>query len=65
MDPLRHQIHNLVEQLSDEELRELWVTVSEVYCDFLMLRSIQAARAVRQPGDTMTREEALRFLSLL
>lgn len=65
MNPLKERIHRLVEQLSDDDLLEIWPVLTELYCDCYMLRATQAAKETLRPGDTLTREEALRFLSLL
>jgi hypothetical protein len=60
----RDRVHRLVDQLSDEELAELWGLLADLYYDFYMLRAIHAAKRTLKPGDTFTREEALRYLSL-
>ncbi len=65
MSLLKDRLHRLVEQLADDELLEVWAGLVEFYCDCYMLRATQAAKETLKPGDTLTREEALRFLSLL
>ncbi len=65
MNLFRNRLHFLIDQLSDEELADMWVVLSDVYSDLYMLRAIQAAKRTLQPGDTFTREEAMQFLSLL
>ena len=58
----KNRVHHLIDRLSDRELESLWPILSELYYDFYTLRAIQEAKEAVQPGDTMTREEALRFL---
>lgn len=65
MDFFRKRVHQLIDQLSDEELADFWMSLSEIYCDFYVMQAIQASKRVLRPGDTFTREEALRYLSLL
>lgn len=65
MSLLKDRAHRLVEQLADDELLDVWAVLSELYCDCYMLRATQAAKKMLKPGDTLTREEALQFLSLL
>lgn len=65
MDFFRNRVHQLIDQLSDEELSDFWVSLSDIYCDFYMLQAIHASKRALRPGDTFTREEALRYLSLL
>lgn len=65
MNPLRSRIHRLIDRLSDEELEEIWPRLEALYYDFYMLRAVQESKQILQPGDTLTREEALRSLPLL
>lgn len=65
MNPLRSRIHRLIDRLSDEELEEIWPILEALYYDFYMLRAVHEAKQILQPGDTLTREEALRSLPLL
>ncbi|XGV99473.1 MAG: hypothetical protein ACAF41_11115 [Leptolyngbya sp. BL-A-14] len=65
MSLLKERIHRLVEHLSDDELQDIWAVLAELYCDCYVLRATQASKQTLRPGDTLTREEALRFLSLL
>lgn len=65
MSLLKDRAHRLVEQLAEDELLEVWLVLAELYCDCYMLRATQASKQTMKPGDTLTREEALRFLSLL
>ena len=62
MDLLRNRLHLLIDQLSDEEVQEMWVALADLCYDLYMLRVIQAAKQSLKPGDTFTREEALEFL---
>jgi hypothetical protein len=65
MDVLRNRLHLLIDQLTDEDLKTLLPVLSNIYYDFYLLRAIQASQRTRNPGDALTRDEALRFLSLL
>ncbi len=63
MSFLKDRAHRLVEQLADDELLDLWAVPAEFYCDCYMLRATQVCKQTLNPGDTLTREEALRLLS--
>jgi len=65
MKMFRDRLHFLIDQLSDDELANMWSVLLELYCDLYMLRAIQSAKRTLKPGDTLTREEALAFLSYL
>lgn len=65
MNALRNRAHRLIDQLSEEELVEMWTTLDNLYCDLYMLRAIQASKRLLTPGDTLTREEAMRVLRLI
>lgn len=53
----------MIDELSDEDLLQLWNLMAEIYYDTYLLKAIQAAK--RLPGDSFTREEALQFLNHL
>lgn len=57
----RARIHDVIDELSDEDLVNLWSAIAEVYYDSYMLKAIQTAK--RSPGDSLTHEEALQFLA--
>jgi len=57
----RARVHQVIDDLSDENLAGLSNALTEVYYDAYMLKAIQSAK--RSPGDSLTRDEALRFLS--
>jgi len=57
----RTRVHELIDELSDEELSQLWQAIAEVYYDSYLLKAIQTAK--RSPGDSLTRDEAIQFLS--
>ena len=57
----RARVHEVIDELSDEELAGLWQVVAEVYYDSYLLKAIQTAK--RLPGDSFTRDEAIQFLS--
>lgn len=62
VDSLRTRVHRLIDQLSDEELVNLSTVLAEFYWDAYMIRAIQVSKQSLKPGDTFTREEALRVL---
>jgi hypothetical protein len=61
---IAEQLPDLIEQLSDENLEEVWKVLQPLYYDLYMLVAIQESMQAISPGDTLTREEALRFLQL-
>jgi hypothetical protein len=65
MSVLRDRTHRLVDCLSEAELAETWTILLDFYLDRYMLRAIAASKRSFQPGDSLTREEALRVLALL
>ncbi|MBD2022617.1 hypothetical protein H6F43_20755 [Leptolyngbya sp. FACHB-36] len=62
MTLLKHRAHQFIDRLSERELTDLWGVLTEAYYDLHMLQAIYASKQILQPGDTFTREEALRFL---
>ena len=58
----RDRVHHLIDQLTEEELEKVGSIVQELYYDFYLLKAIQAAKESVQPGDTLTRDEAIRYL---
>ncbi|ABA23311.1 hypothetical protein ACN23B_05250 [Anabaena sp. FACHB-709] len=62
MNLLRIRIHHLIEQLSDEELENVWLDMHALHCDFYMLKAIQQVKRSQQPWDILTQEEAIRML---
>lgn len=69
MNMLKGRLHRLttkfpqlIEQLPDEDLHNAWKTLQTLYCDLYMLKAIQESKQTLQPGETLTREEALRIL---
>jgi hypothetical protein len=65
MSLLRRRVHHLIDQLSDEDLQGVWVGLKGFYYNAYMLKAIQEAKESLNPGDTLTREEALDLLPLL
>jgi hypothetical protein len=59
---IAHQLPNVLEQVSDDNLEYVWRVLQSLYYDLYMLRAIQESKRGLQPGDTLTREEALQFL---
>ncbi|HEY9616268.1 MAG TPA: hypothetical protein V6C64_05490 [Microcoleaceae cyanobacterium] len=62
VNSLRTRVHQLIDQLSDDELVDIWAVLSELYWDAYMIQAIQVSKQSLKPGDTFTREEALRVL---
>lgn len=65
MNLFRSRAHHLIDRLSDEELAIVWATLETLYCDLFMLRAVQEGQRSHNPGDTLTREEALDLMPLL
>lgn len=65
MNPLRSRVHHLIDRLSDEDLEDIWLALKNYYYDAYVLKAVYEAKEMLQPGDTLTREEALRFLLML
>lgn len=59
---LTEQLPDLMDQLSDESLEDVWKVLQPLYYDLYMLGAMQEAMRTVRPGDVLTREEALRFL---
>jgi hypothetical protein len=59
---LTEQLPDLIDQLSDENLEDVWKVLQPLYYDLYMLGAMQEAMRTVRPGDVLTREEALRFL---
>lgn len=57
----RARVHQVLDELSDENLAGLSPVIMEMYYDAYLLKAIQSAQ--RSPGDSFTRDEALQFLS--
>lgn len=62
MKALRVQVHQLIDQLTEEEIASFWSVLLNFYCDRYMLQAIQNSKASHNPGDTLTRDEAIRLL---
>lgn len=62
LNRLSANLPNLIEELSDENLQSAWKVLQPLYYDLYMLRAIQESKQIVQPGETLTREEALRLL---
>lgn len=59
---LAEQLPDLIDQLSDENLEDVWKVLQPLYYDLYMLGAMQEAMRTVRPGDVLTREEALRLL---
>lgn len=62
---LRNVFHELIDELSDEDLESLWRVLRERYYDFYMMKAIQETKRIVRPGNTLTREEAIQLLEFL
>ncbi|MBW4439860.1 MAG: hypothetical protein KME10_01225 [Plectolyngbya sp. WJT66-NPBG17] len=65
MSLYRSRAHHLIDRLSDAELEKFWSVLETAYSDFYMLRAIEDGRRAHNPGDTLTREEAMQLLPVL
>lgn len=65
MNLFRSRAHHLIDSLSDKELESLWVELETLYHDLYMLKAVEASQQTHRPGDTLTREDALRLLPLI
>jgi hypothetical protein len=65
MNLFRNRAHNLIDRLSDADLTSMWSFLETFYQDLYMLRAIQNAKQTLQPGDALTREEALELLAII
>ncbi|MBD1836480.1 hypothetical protein H6F74_20350 [Trichocoleus sp. FACHB-90] len=52
----------LIEKLTDDNLEDTWQVLQQVYYDLYMLKAIQESKQSVQPGESLTREEAIRML---
>ncbi|AFY80322.1 hypothetical protein [Oscillatoria acuminata] len=59
------QLYEEVELLPDDDLQQVGAVVESLYYDLYVLRFIQQANRSVKPGDSLTREEALRYLRSL
>lgn len=59
---LTAQLPELINQLPDQDLENAWKILHTLYYDLYMLNAIQKSKQSLQPGETLTREEALRIL---
>ncbi len=64
MSVLRPQLHELIELLTDDELQLVWSAVYALHCDYQVLKAIQSVKQLQQPWDTLTHEEAVRYLTI-
>lgn len=61
---LSAQMPHLINQLPDDSLEDAWKVLQALYYDLYMLKAIQESKQTVQPGDSLTREEALLLLHL-
>ena len=63
LNRLTSLLSNLIEQISEEEqLEEALLILQPLYYDLYMLKAIRESKRSVRPGDSMTYEEAVRFL---
>ncbi|MDJ1179590.1 hypothetical protein PJF56_12010 [Roseofilum sp. BLCC_M91] len=62
MQKKRQEIHDLVDQLPEEYLHQVWTFLAPLCADAYVLGMIHATMDTIKPGDFMTREEAIGFL---
>ncbi|MCY7323949.1 MAG: hypothetical protein LH660_19645 [Phormidesmis sp. CAN_BIN36] len=65
MNLFRSRAHHLIDSLSDQEIESLWVELETLYHDLYVLKAVEASQQAHRPGDTLTREDALRLLPLI
>ncbi|WP_223257467.1 hypothetical protein [Phormidesmis priestleyi] len=65
MNLFRSRAHHLIDNLSDQEVEGLWIELETLYHDLYMLKAVEASQHTHRPGDTLTREDALRLLPLI
>ncbi len=65
MNFLRNVFHELIDELSDEDLESLWRVMRERYYDLYINKAIQETKRIVHPGNTLTREEAIQLLEFL
>ena len=65
MNLFRSRAHHLIDRFSDKELESVWLELETLFCDLYVMKAIQASKRRHNPGDTLTREEALRLLPLI
>ena len=61
MEALRDRAHNLLNRLTDDELRTMWVLMQTQFYDSYMMSAV--AKENFKPGDLFSREEALAILT--
>ncbi len=64
MNVLRSRFHELIENFTQEELERVWTVVYAMHCDIRVLKAVQEVKRSQQPWDTLTHEEAVRFLTM-
>lgn len=61
---LKSKLYSLIEQMSDTELEKAWIYLQTLHYDSFMLVAIQKSKTSHQPGDSLTKEEAIQILYL-
>ncbi|WP_199246279.1 hypothetical protein [[Phormidium] sp. ETS-05] len=69
---VKNQMHQLLSEISEEldnfpdrALEPLLSALKPLYYDIYMLRAVRQAQETLQPGDTLTRDEAIQFLAFM
>jgi hypothetical protein len=63
MKSLRVRAHNLIDLLPQSDLEQVWAAIETQYYDLYVLRALQDAKEHFLPGDVLTRDEAMLYLS--
>jgi hypothetical protein len=61
---MQSRFQKLIENFTQEELEQVWNVVYAMHCDYKVLEAIQEVKP-QPPWDTLTHEEAVRFLTTL
>ena len=59
---LRQKIHKLIDELTDEEIEQVWDVVYALHCDLYMMKAIEQTKNSQQPWNILSHEEAVRQL---
>lgn len=65
MNLLRIRMHHLIEQISDEDLQNVWELLHAFHFDSYMLKAMEEVKLSQHPWDILTHDEALRLLMFI
>jgi hypothetical protein len=63
MKSLRARAHSLIDLLPQSDLEQIWTAIESQYYDLYVLRALQQAKEHFLPGDVLSRDEAMSYLS--